>query len=126
MEETNFVLLWKEQYEKIDQSLAINKQLLKEVISNKAQSALQSLSRYKSRCVVAAVIYLVLLGTVLSFAIAFLDYFLSQRQVVSAVRQFGVRYIPAFIYKSFCLSGLFLLQEPHVTKCKQEMGKNAN
>ena len=70
MEETNFVLLWKEQYEKIDQSLAINKQLLKEVISHKAQSALQSLSRFKSRGVVAAVIYLVLLGTVLSFAIA--------------------------------------------------------
>ena len=37
MEETNFVLLWKEQYEKIDESLAINKQLLKEVISQKAE-----------------------------------------------------------------------------------------
>jgi len=29
MEETNFVLLWKEHYEKIDQALALNKQILK-------------------------------------------------------------------------------------------------
>ena len=40
MEETNFVLLWKEQYEKIDQSLVINKQLLKEIILPR-QSILQ-------------------------------------------------------------------------------------
>lgn len=69
MEETNFVLLWKEQYEKIDQSLAINKQLLKEVISQKAESALQSLIRFKKRGIIVAVIYLILLGTVLFFAI---------------------------------------------------------
>lgn len=70
MGETNFVLLWKEQYEKIDQSLAINKQLLKEVISQKAESALQSLIRFKARGIVVAVIYLILLGIVLSYAIA--------------------------------------------------------
>ena len=58
---TNFVLLWKEQYEKIDQSLVINKQLLKEVVSQKAESALQSLVRFKTRGIVAAVIYLFLL-----------------------------------------------------------------
>ena len=49
MEETNFVLLWKEQYEKIDQSLVINKQLLKEVVNQKAESSLQSLIRFKTR-----------------------------------------------------------------------------
>jgi lysylphosphatidylglycerol synthetase-like protein (DUF2156 family) len=70
MEESNFVLLWKEHYEKIDQALAINKQILKEVISQKAQSALQSLSRFKIRCIVAAVIYLMLLGAALFFAIS--------------------------------------------------------
>jgi lysylphosphatidylglycerol synthetase-like protein (DUF2156 family) len=70
MEETNFVLLWKEQYEKIDQSLVINKQLLKEVISQKAESALQSLIRFKVRGIVAAVIYLILLGIVLFYAIS--------------------------------------------------------
>ncbi len=70
MEETNFVLLWKEQYEKIDQSLAINKQLLKEVISQKAESALQALIRFKTRGIIAAVIYLILLGVVLFYAIS--------------------------------------------------------
>ncbi|MDN3657363.1 hypothetical protein QWZ08_17055 [Ferruginibacter paludis] len=70
MEETNFVLLWKEQYEKIDQSLVINKQLLKEVISQKAESALQSLIRFKTRGIVAAVVYLILLGMFLFYAIS--------------------------------------------------------
>jgi lysylphosphatidylglycerol synthetase-like protein (DUF2156 family) len=70
MEETNFVLLWKEQYEKIDQSLAINKQLLKEVISQKAASALQSLIRYKTRGIVAVIAYLLILGIVLSYAVS--------------------------------------------------------
>jgi lysylphosphatidylglycerol synthetase-like protein (DUF2156 family) len=70
MEESNFVLLWKEQYEKIDQSLVINKQVLEGVISQKAESALQSLIRYKTRGIVAAVIYLVLLGVVLFYAIS--------------------------------------------------------
>jgi lysylphosphatidylglycerol synthetase-like protein (DUF2156 family) len=70
MEETNFVLLWKEHYEKIDQSLAINQQLLKETISRKAESALQSLTRLKKRGIIAAVIYLIVLGILLFYAIA--------------------------------------------------------
>ena len=70
MEETNFVLLWKEQYEKIDQTLVINKQLLKEIINQKAESALQSLIRFKTRGIVAAVIYLILLGIVLFYSIS--------------------------------------------------------
>ena len=86
MGETNFVLLWKEQYEKIDQSLSINKQLLKEVISQKAESALQSLLRFKARGIVAAVIYLILLGTVLFYAIAnyssALNYFIISMAVI--------------------------------------------
>jgi hypothetical protein len=70
MEETNFVLLWKEHYEKIDQALAINKQILKEVIGQKAQSALQSLSRFKARGIAVVIIYLILLGIALFFAIS--------------------------------------------------------
>jgi len=70
MEETNFVLLWKEHYEKIDQSLAINRQLLKETISQKAESALQSLRRFKTRGIIAAIIYLILLGLALFYAIS--------------------------------------------------------
>jgi lysylphosphatidylglycerol synthetase-like protein (DUF2156 family) len=69
MEETNFVLLWKEQYEKIDQSLAINKRILKETISQKARSALRSLIRIKAFGIVAAILWLLVLGAALSVAI---------------------------------------------------------
>jgi len=70
MEETNFVLLWKEHYEKIDQSLAINKRLLKEAITQKAESALHSLTRLKARGIIAVIIYLILLGIALFYAIS--------------------------------------------------------
>lgn len=70
MEETNFVLLWKEHYDKIDQTLAINQLLLKETVSHKAQSVLQSLSRFTTRGMITLVIYLILLGNVLFYAIA--------------------------------------------------------
>ncbi len=69
MEETNFVLLWKEHYQKIDKSLSINKRLLKELLTEKAQSAVRSLMRGKAFGIFAAVIYLVLLGLVLFFTI---------------------------------------------------------
>ena len=70
MEETNFVLLWKEHYEKIDQSLSINKQLLKETLNIKAQSALKSLIKLKTRGIISLIIYLVVLGIVLFYAIS--------------------------------------------------------
>lgn len=69
MEDTNFVLLWKEQYEKIDQSLAINKRLLQEVISQKAESAMRPLIRLKQRGIVALVVYLIVLGLLLAYAV---------------------------------------------------------
>ena len=69
MEEPNFVLLWKEQYEKIDQALAINKRMLKDNLSEKAQNNLRSLIRGKAAGIVIAVIYLVFLGFLLSLAI---------------------------------------------------------
>jgi hypothetical protein len=70
MSETDFILLWKEHYEKIDQSLAINKRLLKELLSEKANSVIRTLTRGKSLGIVAAIVYLLILGTTLSFAIA--------------------------------------------------------
>ncbi|HET6256186.1 MAG TPA: hypothetical protein VFE32_19065 [Puia sp.] len=69
MEETNFVLLWKEHYEKIDQSLAINKRLLKELLTEKAGSSIRSLIRGKAAGIVAAVVWLVLLSASLAVAI---------------------------------------------------------
>ncbi len=70
MEETNFVLLWKEHYDKIDRSLAINKRLLTETVNHKAHSVLRSLSWFKTGGIITVVIYLVLLGTVLFYAVS--------------------------------------------------------
>lgn len=70
MEETNFILLWKEYYQKIDESLALNKQLVKESITQKTQSVLQSLANFKVRGIIAAVIYLLIMGSVLFYTIA--------------------------------------------------------
>ncbi|MFT3936206.1 MAG: hypothetical protein QM726_21435 [Chitinophagaceae bacterium] len=69
MEETNFVLLWKEQYQKIDQALVINKRLLEERLSEKANNVLRSLAWLKSLGVIAGIFYLLLLGSALFIAI---------------------------------------------------------
>jgi hypothetical protein len=70
MEETNFVLLWQEHYQKIDQSLAINKRLLKELLLKKAHSSIRSLIGEKVIGIIAGVIWLALLGAVLAIAFA--------------------------------------------------------
>lgn len=70
MEDTDFVKLWKEQYEKIDQSLAINKKLLYELTNQKAESNMQSLIRHKQRGIIAVTVYLLILGILLFFSIA--------------------------------------------------------
>jgi hypothetical protein len=89
MEETNFVLLWKEHYEKIDQTLAINKRLLTELISQKATSTLSSLIRKKAIGIVAAVLFLAILATGLYVAIA--------------------RYSPAANYFIFSIGLIFII-----------------
>jgi hypothetical protein len=70
MEDTDFVKLWKGHYEKIDQSLAINKQLLREITNQKAESSMQSLIRHKQRGIIAVTVYLLILGILLFFSIA--------------------------------------------------------
>lgn len=69
MEESNFVLLWKEHYQKIDESLAINRRIIKELINQKASHTLKGLIRLKQSGIIAFVIYLLLLGYLLSYAI---------------------------------------------------------
>ena len=69
MEEQEIFSLWKNQDTKLEQSLALNKKLLIEILSQKAQSALQTLARFKTRGIIAAVIYLVILGLALLIAI---------------------------------------------------------
>jgi hypothetical protein len=70
MEELDIINLWKAQNVKLEQSLAINRKVLTELQSYKAESAMRSFKAFKAWGIVAAVIYLVLLGSILFFAIA--------------------------------------------------------
>lgn len=70
MEDTNFVMLWKEHYEKIDQSLAINKKIIRDLTNQKAEAVMQLLIRHKKRGIIAVIIYLLILGALLFFSIA--------------------------------------------------------
>ena len=69
MEDTSFILLWKQHYEKIDQTLAINKRLLKELLTQKAESSLRRLLREKAFGIVAGVVWLLILGAPLGLAL---------------------------------------------------------
>lgn len=69
MEETKFVLLWKEHYDKIEQSLQINKFLVRETINSKVKRSMRSLYATKLTGIVLGILYLILLGASLAVAI---------------------------------------------------------
>ena len=70
MENIELINIWKEQNVKIEKTLAINKRLLKETIGLKAESALGNLVKLKTAGIIAFVIYLILLGYALVYAIS--------------------------------------------------------
>ncbi len=70
MEERDIIRLWKDNDVKIQQSLTLNRQILKEILNQKAQNSLQSLVRLKTRGIIAFVFYLLLLGYALVYAIS--------------------------------------------------------
>lgn len=70
MEAEDFVKIWKVQNEKLDQSLAINKKLLRELTNQKVESTMQSLIRQKQLGIIALCVYLLILGFLLFFSIA--------------------------------------------------------
>ena len=70
MENLELINIWKEQNAKIEKTLAINKLLLKETISRKAESSLKGLVRLTTAGIIAFVLYLLLLGYVLVYAIS--------------------------------------------------------
>jgi len=70
MEDIEIISMWKLQNEKIEQSLAINKDLLLEITNNKANSALRSLKSIKITGLILAVFYILFLGYLLSFAVS--------------------------------------------------------
>jgi lysylphosphatidylglycerol synthetase-like protein (DUF2156 family) len=69
MEEQEIINLWKNSEARLNQLLELNKKLLREIINQKAQTAMNSLAKFKTKGIIAAVIYLIILGLALSVAI---------------------------------------------------------
>lgn len=70
MENTELISIWKAQNARIEQSLEINKLLLKELINSKARHSLNALARLKTGGIIAFTGYILLLAYVLVFAIS--------------------------------------------------------
>ena len=70
MEYIEIINIWKEQNVKIEKTLAINKLLLKETISRKAESSLKGLVTLTTLGIIAFVFYLIILGYALFYAIS--------------------------------------------------------
>lgn len=69
MENIDFINIWKAQNTKIEQSLAINLKLLREIVDGKAKSAVHSLTILKSTLLFFGVLYLIALVGLISFAV---------------------------------------------------------
>lgn len=69
MEPIELIDIWKAQNAKLEKTLAINKLLLKETIGQKAESALKGLVQLKTAGILSFVLYLLILGYALFYAI---------------------------------------------------------
>jgi hypothetical protein len=69
MNEQELIHLWKAQSAKLDQSLTINKHLLSDMTTQKVRSSLGALSRFKTRGILTLLVYLLILGSLLSVAL---------------------------------------------------------
>lgn len=70
MQNIELINIWKEQNAKIEKTLAINKLLLKETISQKTKSSLRSLVQLTTAGIIAFVFYLLILGYILFYAMS--------------------------------------------------------
>ena len=93
MENTELIGIWKTQNEKLEKTLTINEILLKELINNKARTSLRSLIKLKTAGIIAFVLYLLLLGNALAFAISHYssawNYFIVSVAVIALVNVKG-------------------------------------
>ncbi len=94
MENIDFINIWKEQNTKIEQALALNLKLLREIVDGKAKSAVRSLTVLKSTLLFFGVLYLIALGGLISFAISRYtpawNYFLLSVAAIFAINLFAV------------------------------------
>ena len=70
MENIELINIWKEQNDKIEKTLTINKLLLKDTINRKAESTLNGLVRLTTTGIIAFIFYLIFLGYALFYAIS--------------------------------------------------------
>lgn len=75
MEATDFIILWKEQYQKIDQALAINKQLLIHSLEGKAKSAVSSFKTVRWTGIIFGIFWCVAVGFVLIVSWGYTNWF---------------------------------------------------
>ncbi|MFZ1617319.1 MAG: hypothetical protein WAT41_08200 [Flavobacteriales bacterium] len=93
MENAELISLWKAQNGKLEQTLAINQFLLKEIIDQRAQRSLNALIKLKTAGIVAFVLFLLLLGYALVHAISHYssawNYFIISLSVIAVVNAKG-------------------------------------
>ena len=93
MENAELISLWKAQNGKLEQTLAINQFLLKEVIDQRAKSSLNALIKLKTAGIVAFVFFLLLLTYALVHAISHYssawNYFIVSVAVIAVVNVKG-------------------------------------
>jgi hypothetical protein len=122
MEEKDIINLWKAHEAKLEHSLAVNLQVLKEIKSHKAQAALDSLKRLKTRGIVALGFYLFLLGLILSYAVKHYtheaDYFIVS---MSAIFLINVRALYDYIKHLVWANGINY--EGSVTDIQQQLSR---
>jgi len=94
MENIDFINIWKAQNTKIEQALAVNLKLLREIVDGKVKSAVRSLTLLKSTLLFFGVLYLIALGGLISFALSRYspawNYFLVSVVAIFAINLFAV------------------------------------
>lgn len=70
MENIDFINIWKEQNTKIEQALALNKKLLREIVDGKVKSVVRSLTLLKSTLLSFEILYVIALAGLIGFAIS--------------------------------------------------------
>jgi len=105
MENIDFINIWKAQNTKIEQALAVNLKLLREIVDGKVKSAVRSLTLLKSTLLFFGVLYLIALGGLISFALSRYspawNYFLVSVAAVFAINLFAViTYIKHLVWLS--------------------------
>lgn len=70
MNDQDLINIWKAQDAKLEQALVLNKQLLKEMVHQKAKNSMDKLAGLKTRGIISLCIYLVILGLILGYAIS--------------------------------------------------------